>query len=101
MSFLLDILGSDNSDKRTDCFTENDSWFEHEGEKHDIEDAYCIECDDYDDDLNLCYLPNIPHGNNNGKHVFFTGGESINKLRTGFFGKKFFYMTEFVCRNFL
>ncbi len=52
LGFLLDILGSDNSDKRTDCFTENDSWFEHEGEKHDIEDGYCIECDDYDDDLN-------------------------------------------------
>ena len=52
LGFLLDILGSDNSDKRTDCFTENDSWFEHEGEKHDIEDGYCIEFDDYDDDLN-------------------------------------------------
>lgn len=36
-----------------------------------------------------------------GNMFFFTGGESINVLRTGFFWKKFFYMTEFVYRNFL
>lgn len=51
LGFLLDILGSDDSDRQIHGFKENDSWFEHEGEEHDIEDGYCCECDDDEDNL--------------------------------------------------
>lgn len=50
LGFLFDILGSSSGRKPTENI-ESDSWFEHSGEDHDIEDGYCLECDDDEDNL--------------------------------------------------
>jgi len=44
-SFLFGLLGSSLSNNNDDLWVENDSWFEHSGEDHDVEDGYCMECD--------------------------------------------------------
>lgn len=50
LGFVLDILTSSDNSNSND-FVENESWFEHSGEEHDIEDGYCIECDDDEENL--------------------------------------------------
>ncbi len=49
-SFILDML-SDNAQPQSDEWVENDSWFEHSGEEHDVGDGYCLECDDDEENL--------------------------------------------------
>ncbi len=50
LGFLFDLLTSSDKNK-ANMFTENDSWYEHSGEDHDLEDGYCLECDDDEEDL--------------------------------------------------
>ncbi len=49
-SFIFGLLSAENN-SRTDEFAENNSWFKHSGEEHDVEDGYCIECDDDEENL--------------------------------------------------
>ena len=51
IDFLLKLMEGNPKSLSDDLFRENDSWFEHESVQHEVDDGYCMECDDYEEDI--------------------------------------------------
>ena len=45
LGLLFDLLLGTSNKKNNDFWVEEESWFEHSGEEHDVESGYCSECD--------------------------------------------------------
>ena len=45
LGLFVDLVLGTSDKKADDLWVEEESWFEHSGEEHDIEDGYCMECD--------------------------------------------------------
>ncbi len=48
---LFDILFNNTNNTKSIWDDDNEDWFEHSGEDHDIFDGHCVECEELEEDL--------------------------------------------------